>query len=83
MVEDKTIEIDYSKNNNQVSSQNLNSQDYINSKFMEVLRIKKHSSIAPTYTPKNFFEQFYFYDDGANRYLYIYINNAWRKTSLT
>ena len=80
-MEDKTIEIDYSKNNNQVSSQNLNTKDFVNSKFMEQYQIKKHGTTIPTYSPKSFQEQFYFYDDGTNRYLYIYINNTWRRTS--
>ena len=82
MVEE-TIKVDYSASNNNPSSPDLDNQNFINSKFMEQHKIKKHGKVVPTYKPVSFQEQFYFYDDGVNRYLYIYINNVWRKTSLT
>lgn len=52
--------------------------------FLEGMRtIKPHIDTAPTFTPKNFFEQIQFYDDGANYRIYIYINGDWRYVALT
>lgn len=52
--------------------------------FLEGMRVlKKHIDTAPTFTPKNFFEQIQFYDDGATRRIYLYINGDWRYVALT
>jgi len=48
--------------------------------FTGVLR---HSTSAPTYTPKNKKEQIVLLDDGVNHRLYIYINGEWKYASLT
>ena len=45
--------------------------------------VKKHSANAPTYNPTTFQEQFYFFDDGVNKKLYININNTWVSVTLT
>ena len=42
-----------------------------------------HSTI-PTHTPKKLIDCFYLYWDGSTTYeLYIYINNAWKKATLS
>ena len=52
--------------------------------FLEAMRtVKAHVDVAPTFTPKNFYEQIQFYDDGATRRIYIYINGDWRYVALT
>lgn len=52
--------------------------------FLEAMRVtKKHIDTAPTFTPKNFFEQIQFYDDGVNRRIYVYVNGTWRYVALT
>lgn len=40
---------------------------------------------APTHTPRNLFEQFIIYTNGATYRLYLYdtTNNAWRYVALT
>ena len=78
MVEEKTIEIDFSQKSNPTEVKvNESNQNFINGKFMEILQIKKSASLAPINNPKNFFEQFNFFDDGTNVYLYLNINNKW------
>lgn len=52
--------------------------------FLESMRVnKKHLDTAPTFTPKNFYEQIQFYDTGGVRRLYLYINGDWRYVVLT
>lgn len=44
----------------------------------------KTNSTVPTHTPKKFLDQFYLYFDGSTTYeLYIYINNEWKKVTLS
>lgn len=45
--------------------------------------VKRHLTSAPTFTPKNYLEQFQLYDDGVDRRLYIYINGTWRFSALS
>lgn len=52
--------------------------------FLEAMRVtKKHIDVAPTFTPKNFYDQIQLFDDGAVRRLYLYINGDWRYVALT
>lgn len=52
--------------------------------FLEAMKTTKaHIDTAPTFTPKNFYDQIQFYDDGANRRIYLYINGDWRYVALT
>lgn len=55
--------------------------------FIIVLRklqqIKRHVTTAPTLKPKNLLDQIQFYDDGATRRVYLYVNNTWRYVALT
>lgn len=52
--------------------------------FLEAMKTnKRHTEVAPTFTPKTFYEQVQFYDDGVNRRLYLYINGDWRYVALT
>ena len=45
--------------------------------------LKTNSSI-PTHTPKTFKDQLWLYFDGSTTYeLYIFINNEWKKITLT
>ena len=56
---------------------------FYNTKLMENYDIKEPSDVVPTDPPKNFFEQFYLYENGATIRLYIYINGTWRYSALT
>lgn len=51
--------------------------------FSEKLFNFSASATAPSYTPKNFAEQFAVYDTGAVRGIHIYINGNWRTVVLT
>lgn len=54
------------------------------SAMLEQLKtIKRPVATAPTFTPKNFLEQFVLYESGATRRLYVYINRTWRYVALT
>ncbi len=56
-------------------------------KFVAVLdllrRPKYHITAAPSFTPKSFLEQIQFYENGATRRIYFYINGSWRYATLT
>jgi len=49
----------------------------------ELKTVRRAVSATPTYTPKNFLEQFVLYESGATRRLYIYVNRSWRYVALT
>lgn len=83
MAEKKPIEIDFKKAEPAVTVDVGNDQDFINQRFLVAFALKKHVTVAPTYTPKNFFEQTVYYDDGTNRRRYDYINGTWRYVTLT
>lgn len=52
--------------------------------FLEGMRVvKKSIDTAPTFTPKNFFEQIQFYDNAGVYRLYLYVNGDWRYVALT
>jgi len=53
--------------------------------YRQATKLKEHVSGtgAPTYTPKNFFEQFYLQKDGSTYYMWVYTNNLWKKVTLT
>lgn len=55
----------------------------IRNDFLKAYKLKQAYDSVPTYTPNNFFEQFYFYENGATRRLYININGTWRYSTLT
>ena len=46
-------------------------------------RVKRHTDTVPVYTPKNFYEQFVFFDDGTNQRLYVFVNGSWKYSTLT
>lgn len=54
-------------------------------KLENIIGLIKTVSVAPTHTPRNFFEQFIIYTSGATYRLYLYdvANNAWRYVALT
>jgi len=52
-------------------------------RFFETYKIKKSGASVPNYAPKNFYEQFYLYKNGATYRLYININNDWKYIALT
>lgn len=69
-----------------INSQELISEDEIvdvRDAFNMLIKNIKTQSTVPTYTPRNYKEQFVFYDDGSNQRLYIYINNSWKYTALS
>lgn len=53
-------------------------------RFLKAVRTTKpYLTVAPTETPKNFFEQIQFYENGATIRLYVWINGTWRYVALT
>jgi hypothetical protein len=51
--------------------------------FLEAMKVtKRHLTVAPTNTPKNFYDQIQFFDDGITPTLYIWINGTWRSVVL-
>jgi len=91
MDKQKTIEINFAKQDQSVLDnliaptdlKDQTNQNFINNRFMDAFSIKMHVSVAPTYMPKNAFEQTVFYENGTTRRLYVYINGAWRYVTLT
>lgn len=56
-------------------------EDYI--QILNQLRvIKRHVTVAPTATPRNFMDQIQFFDDGVDFKLYLWINGTWRSVAL-
>jgi hypothetical protein len=81
-MENKTIKPNYKVNN----TLDLNIEDKLNEvgfKFNETYDTKQPVSVAPTYTPKNFYEQIVLYVNGATIRLYVYVNGTWRYSALT
>jgi len=62
--------------NDQLNKEQLNLIDLLS-------RAKKHITMAPTHTPRNFYEMVEFYDDGTNQRMYFYVNGSWRHCTLT
>lgn len=57
-------------------------EDYIN--ILNQIRVtKRHITVAPTITPKNFMEQIQLFDDGVDYRLYLFVNGTWRYVALT
>ena len=68
----------------QQQQQDQTTQEFDLSAFLEELKkVRQPVSAVPTYTPKNFLQQFVFYESGATRRLYIYLNGGWYYASLT
>ena len=61
----------------------INDTELVNREFMKAFQVKKHFTAAPTYVPKNFFDQIVFAHIGADYKLYIYVDNAWKSVTLT
>ena len=60
--------------------QELFNQIYIN----DLTRVIKTNLTIPTHTPKKFIDCIYLYFDGSTTYeLYLYINNTWKKVTLS
>ena len=45
--------------------------------------VKKSISTVPTFTPRNYLEQFQLYKNGTTYRLYVYVAGSWRYTTLT
>ncbi len=43
----------------------------------------RNGDAVPTYTPRTFFDQFYIYESGSTRRLYVWINSTWISLSET
>ncbi len=43
----------------------------------------RHVTTAPTFTPKNYLDSLQFFDDGADRRIYLYFNGTWSYCTLT
>lgn len=65
----------------------MNPEDLELEKFVPLLnamlQAKRPLSAAPTFTPRNAFEQWQIYENGATRRLYVYVAGTWRFTALT
>lgn len=77
----KPIELKKTENKPIVfDTQSIFNQEYIN----DLTRLLKTNSTVPTHIPRKFIDCFYLYWDGLTTYeLYIYINNSWKKTTLS
>lgn len=49
----------------------------------QMLRAKQPLSAAPTFTPRNSFEQWQLYESGSTRRIYFYVAGTWRYAALT
>tara|TARA_B100000508_G_C11460132_1_gene278814 strand:- start:2271 stop:2555 length:285 start_codon:yes stop_codon:yes gene_type:complete len=49
----------------------------------ELKEVRRPVDAVPTYTPKNFLQQFVLYESGATRRLYVYMNGGWYYETLT
>ncbi len=86
--QEKTINIDLNKvenTTNELGGEQVFSNDlsFIKTSLFISNKIKKHTSTAPTYNPKNFNEQIVLYEDGATIRLYLWVNGTWRYVALT
>lgn len=62
--------------------QQLSKTDF--DRFLKQLQTPlRPTSVAPTYTPQNFLEQFVLYESGATRRLYTWVAGTWRYATLT
>ena len=77
---EKTFEPNLKSENTDVSQ---TSSQFTEREFMKYYAIKQHVTSAPTYIPKNSFEQTVFYNNGATFRVYYYINNSWHYITLT
>jgi len=46
-------------------------------------RVKRHVTTAPTYIPRNFFEQIVLFDNGSATRVYFYVNDGWYYVTLS
>jgi len=51
--------------------------------LVNLITPRKPLTSAPTFTPKTLVDSLQFVDDGANRWLYLYMNGAWRSAPLS
>jgi len=65
----------------------IEKNDLLNKEQLDLIdllsRVKKHITIAPTHTPRDFYEMVEFYDDSTNQRMYFYVNGSWKYVSLT
>lgn len=50
---------------------------------LQMQQLKQPLTSAPTFTPRNFFEQIQFVENGGIKRVYFYVNKTWRYSSLT
>jgi hypothetical protein len=48
-----------------------------------LIGLKKTNSTVPSYKPKSFLDQIYFYKNDTDYRLYIYLNNEWKYIDFT
>lgn len=58
---------------------NRTNQIYLN----DLKGLLKTNESVPTHTPKKLVDCFYLYKTGSSYYLYIFIDNTWKRTALT
>jgi len=79
----KTLKIQDIKTENKpimFDTQQMFNQEYIN----DLTGLLKTNLTIPTHTPRKFIDCFYLYFDGTSIYeLYIWINNSWKKVTLS
>lgn len=60
-------------------TQTMFNQEYIN----DLTQLLKTNSTVPVNTPRKFIDCFYLYKNGATYELYLYIDNSWKKVTLS
>jgi hypothetical protein len=79
MAEQKTQEIKYK----QKQPVELAQRDVVGENIRNSSGLLDSNAGVPTYSPKSFYDQFYLYENGATRRLYVYVNGTWRYSALT
>jgi hypothetical protein len=49
----------------------------------ELKSVRRPVDSVPTFTPKNFLQQFVLYENGGTNRLYVYMNGGWHYVTLT
>lgn len=57
-------------------------EDYSSTLF-KARQLRRNLTTPPTLVPKTLLDQIQFYDDGTNRRIYFFVNNAWTYVSLS
>ena len=78
--EQKTVELGTEYTPPEIQTEKSITDDY--RYILDLTRLKKVTTTVPTFIPKKFYDQIQFVTTGGSYYLYIYIDNLWKKCEL-